>query len=356
MSKHQMFPSKKVLTWGLVAILLGLVLILGSLVIEEKAKPVSNIDLIGIKFLEHMGIALMTIGIVGIIVDFPDWQKYFQERIAETIIQRRYLDTLEKSELIDLQTNTLKAYFSLDEIDRKGSLLEFFHEKVHSYLGLPYREDVSCTLSINPTAGGTRYAVEDVVSYSCRKVGDYIQDQIRWTADRDEIESLDEFKILIKIPQNFFQSPEFKTKYPSMKAEVTFDMNKEEDQVLQKNPDGTGFTLPLLDFREIDDLYVKISVKYTIVAGRMLQWTMTHPSKHVTGVVHYPPDFKLHVDAYGITRAELEEHPTAKEEHPTPGLYTFSYKSWLLPYSGFAFAFRAPVESSAKMHPADDIV
>jgi hypothetical protein len=120
--------TKKVWTWGAGSISSGIILVLLALVMEDAGKASSNIALV-LKLMEHMGIALITIGIVGIIVDFPDWQKYFQARVAETIIHRNYLKTLSKPQLIDLQTDTLKAFFGLDDIDRAGSLLEFFHTK-----------------------------------------------------------------------------------------------------------------------------------------------------------------------------------------------------------------------------------
>lgn len=326
---------KKVWTWGAGSILSGTILVLITLLMEDAGKGNASVAL-GLKLMEHMDIALITIGIVGIIVDFPDWQKYFQARVAETIIHRNYLNTLSKPQLIDLQTDTLKAFFGLDDIDRAGSLLEFFHAKMNSYIGSPYRENVNATLSIVPDGKALTYAVDDIVSYTCRKVGDYIQDEVRWLADKDEIDKLDDFKVQIRVPQNFFQSPEFKTRYPSISmAETIFDMKDTSQQRLISAKDGHGYTLALSEFKEIDGLYVKISVRYTVPEGRMITWKMTHPSRNVAGVVRFPSDFKNHVEVFGFNREELNE------EHRT-GLYTFNYSSWLLPNSGFAFDFRGP--------------
>jgi hypothetical protein len=336
--------AKKVWTWGAGSILIGVILVLLALTMEEAGKGSSSIALM-LKLMEHMGIALITIGIVGIIVDFPDWQKYFQERVAETIIHRNYLKTLSRPQLIDLQTDTLKAFFGLDDIDRAGSLLDFFHAKINSHIGSPYRENVQATLSITPTAKGEAYIVDDVVSYTCRKVGEYIQDHVRWLAEKDEINALDEFKVQIRVPHNFFQSPEFKTRYPSISVvETIFDMKDNPQQRLTPAKDGHGYTLALPEFKEIDGLYVKISVRYTIPAGRMITWRMTHPSRSVTGVVRFPSDFAVHVEAFGFDREELNEEYRL-------GLYTFNYSSWLLPYSGFAFDFRrqeAAIQESGK--------
>jgi len=321
-----------------------MILVLLALIKEDAGKANSSVAL-ALKLMEHMGIALITIGIVGIIVDFPDWQKYFQARVAETIIHRNYLKTLSKPQLIDLQTDTLKAFFGLDDIDRAGSLLEFFHVKINSHIGSPYRENVHATLSIVPSDKESTYVVDDIVSYTCRKVGDYIQDQVRWSASKDEIDKLDDFKVQIRVPQNFFQSPEFKTRYPSISlAETIFDRNDASQKRLVPAKDGHGYTLDLSEFKEIDGLYVKISVRYNIPAGRMITWRMTHPSKNVTGVVRFPSDFNNHVEVFGFDREELNEEYRA-------GLYTFGYNSWLLPYSGFAFDFRGPekaVQESGK--------
>ncbi|HEX9942476.1 MAG TPA: hypothetical protein VGG03_10695 [Thermoanaerobaculia bacterium] len=346
--------TKKAWAWGAGSISTGVIFVLLALVMEDAPEGASSSELL-YKFMEHMGIALISIGILGIIVDFRSWQKYFQARMAETIIQRDYLKTLSKPQLIDLQTDTLKAFFRVDDIDRKGSLLEFFHDKVHNYIGSPYRENIQAVLSIVPTEDGTGYVVDDVVSYTCKKVGDYIQEEVRWLADADEILALDEFKVQIRVPQNFFQSPEFKTRYPSISMpETFFDMKDNSHQRLIPAEKGHGYTLALSEFKQIDDLYVKVSVRYTIAAGRMITWKMTHPSKNVTGAVRFPSDSSIHVEVFGFNREELNEELR-------PGLYTFNYGSWLLPYTGFAFDFRRleeAVQESGKavLARGDDLI
>jgi hypothetical protein len=330
--------TKKVWAWGAGSISTGVILVLLALVTEDLGKGNSTFLLL-LKLMEHMGLALISIGIVGIIVDFPDWQKYFQERVADTIIHRNYLNTLSKSQLIDLQTDTLKAFHGLDDIDRQGSLIEFFHTRINNHIGSPFRENVQAILSVVPTEDGTGYVVDDIVSYTCRKTGDYIQGQVQWSAAQDEIDKLDEFKVQIRVPQNFFQSPEFKTRYPSTAMDedtvLIFDSKDSAQNQLVPAKEGHGYTLPLSDFREVDGLSVKISVRYVVPAGRMITWRMTYPSRNVTGVVRFPPDFNVHVEVFGFGSEELNEEDKV-------GLYTFSYNSWLLPHSGFAFDFRRP--------------
>ena len=177
---------------------------------------------------------------------------------------------------------------------------------------------------------------------------------MRWLADKDEIDKLDNFTVQIRIPQNFFQSPEFRTRYPSISmVETVFDMKDPSPQRLVPAKDGHGYILALSEFKEIDGLHVKISVRYTIPAGRMITWRMTHPSRNLTGVVRFPADFKSHVEVFGFNREELNEEHRA-------GLYTFNYSSWLLPYSGFAFDFRGPEkaiqESGKTVMPGEDLV
>jgi hypothetical protein len=129
--------------WGMVTILFGIAIILAMILVEEMVKPSCNAAIITIKLTEHLGIAAIIFGLVGIIVDFPHWQKYFQERLAKTVIEREYLKTLNKPQLISLQTDTLKAFFEVDEIDREESFLDYFHAKIHGYIASPYREDTN---------------------------------------------------------------------------------------------------------------------------------------------------------------------------------------------------------------------
>jgi hypothetical protein len=323
---------RKIWSYGLASISAGIIIILVSLLIEESNHPTSHLPVVLLKLSEHLGIALISIGLVGIIVDFRDWQKYFQERIADTIIQREYLKTLDQSELISLQTNSLKAFFKVDDIDRKDSFLDFFHRKIQNSIGSPYREDINEILSITFSEDKKFYIIEETLSYRCRKVGDSIQDRVQWFTSREtDSDTIEDFQITVQIPQNFFQSSEFKARFPKISgAEKVFDMKDNKDGKLIPREEAMGYALSLDEYTEIDELIIKFHIKYNVSIGYPIAWRITQSSKNLTITVNYPMEFKIDVNIFGMEESEcVEVHRS--------GLYIFRYDSWLLANSGLVF-------------------
>ncbi|HWN09931.1 MAG TPA: hypothetical protein VNO50_11830 [Pyrinomonadaceae bacterium] len=330
---------KKPNTWGLAISLTGLMAVLLTVILDERLKPPGHITSITLGFFEHLGVALIILGLVGIIVDFDDWQKYFQERLAETIVKRDYLRTLDEPELLSLQTDTLKAFFQVDDIDRKGSFLEYFHTRIRDFIGSPYREDAYAIMSITHTDSRDLLQVEDSITYKCRKVGDFIQDDIMWFNEPGEVKEVLDFKVVVQIPKNFFQSPEFKTRYPqATEHPIVFERN---DERLEAADEGIGFKLSLNDYKDIDGLKVKIYAKYIFEKNRFLVWKMTHPSNRLMMTFTYPADLDFSIESFGIASNDLEQE--SKD-----GFHSLKYDSWLLPDNGFIFQFRdrdtAPVK------------
>lgn len=332
---------KKTWSYGLFIILIGILIILVALYIEESKKPSSESAIVTLKLLMHIGIAFISIGLIGIIVDFRDWQEYFQKQIANTIIQRSYLNSLNQTQLIDLQIDTLKAYFKLEDIDREGRFLEFFQRKIRGYIAEPYREDTTGIVSI-ADLDERSYMVEETFTYKCRKLGDYIQDTVRWGYENaDEIDRIESFKVTVRIPQNFFQSPDFQAKYPLISSpEIEYDRNN-NNKYLQAWTKGIGYTLSLMQYKEIDGLFIKIQVRFVIPIHRMLSWYMAHPTKNLKATISYPPDRKIQVITFGLDTNELDEEDR-------PGLYALTYGSWVLPVNGMAFSVSEIREKPSK--------
>jgi hypothetical protein len=352
--KKANFTEKRVWAYGIISILAGIVLILTGLYIEKVMNPTSHPAVICIKLLEHLGIALISIGLVGIIVDFRDWQKYFQKQIAKTIIQRNYLETLSDSQLIDLQTDTLKAFFRTKDIEREGNFLDFFHSRIHNYIGSPYRENVTGDLIIRYSDDNQSFIVDEIFSYTCRKVGEFIQDTVRWGYENaEEIDKIDSFKVTLRIPDNFFQSPEFKTQYPRVDTPLKeFNPNGADDN-LTKWEKGLGYTLSLREYKRIDRLYVTVSVRFIMPTNRILSWYMTHPSKILNATINYPPQLGIQLIAFGLDGNET--HIERRDGH-----CTLRYTSWVLPTNGIAFYISeskigaSPIEQTkdSAMNPA----
>jgi hypothetical protein len=314
--------------------------------------------IIGLKILDHLGLAFISLGTIGVFLESRDWSDYFQRKIAKTITQKDYLKTLGKEELVTLQGNTLKAYFELDDVDREGSLLDYCQKQIHGFLGEPYREDTTAFYQVNHLRGENAYLIEETISYTCRAIKNCIQDEVRWTTEAGEIIKLNEFTIRLEIPENIFKAHGFTDKHPQLKERVVvFDMkdvSEEEKKVTgmfrklsallsgdkkgeepprlesYEGEGGTGYILKLKAYQDIDKLRISIKIQYTAPFGRSLTWSMTHPSKKVTGIICFPPNTTFSLDTFGVKPTDLHRERRALS-------FTLKYDSWLLPRSGFTF-------------------
>ena len=325
--------------------LVGIILVLSTLIAEEihlsEAAAVYIRDpalmrriltVVG-KLVEHLGVALIILGLVSVITDFDEWRKYFQERLAETIVKRDYLETLEEDQLLSLQTDTLKAFFNVEDIDRKGSFLEYFHEKIRDYIGSPYREDTNITTNVTfADAKKDTLVIEETTSYECRKVGKFIQEHIQWFYGFEDVKEVNNYEVRIEIPKKVFESPEFKSRYPNQSENpIIFLMDNTKLEKLDKDK-KFGFKLSVKDYNEINGLKITIDTKYVIEKSMHLAWKMTQPSKRVLFIFTFPEELEISSTTFGIAKEDFEV------QHKK-GFYSINYDSWMLPYSGVAFQF-----------------
>lgn len=321
----------KSVRYGLVLVLLGLLVIFVDLWIDERSTVHAHYELLGLKLVDEVGIALLVLGSVAILLEFRDWTDYFQKRIERIIVEQDYLKKMDNAQLIALQTNTLKAFFRTNDIDHKDSFLHFFHSRIHGYIGSPYREDVRDLINISYSAGGKdRLEVEETISYRCRKVGDKIQDQVKWletgAAQVKQMQLLDH-DVEIQVPHETF--PKFKEHHPNIEQRSIFK-NTDNPNRLQLRSPGIGFELSLQEYEGVDDLHVKAHIHYTVPTNLPFIWTMSHPTKGITGTITYPVDQDLITNVFGMTEDQVNRVDK-------PGLYQVDYDSWLLPDTGFSF-------------------
>lgn len=321
--------NKRIFKLGGVFILIGGILILFSqyIIVVHNIPSSDKLSYYFFKSLLELGFSFISMGIIGIILAFPDWQKYFQERLAEIIIERNYLDTLDESELIRLQTSTLKALFKAD-IDKEGSFLNYFHSRIQDFIGSPFRENILATLHVEISDNADRLNMSDTVSYICKKVGEQIQEKIKWSST--EFLEMQDFKIKIKCPPNYKDTCKNKCEYSNTQCcqEILFPKEK-----LTTSIPGE-YALDLKQFRHIDGLNVTVETKYVVLKNRHQTWQMAHPTKRFTFTIGYPKTLQIDVDPFGIAK-EDELHIINK-----PGLYIMKYDSWALPNSGLAYTFR----------------
>ena len=165
--------------WTSITILSGIAIVLLALWWNTPTGSLSGLFHLLNKFLENLGVSLLILGIIGILLEFRDWKEYFRERLSEIIVKKDYLKKLDQGELVRLQTDTLKAFFKTDDIDREGSFLNFFHNKIQGYIGSPYRQNYYDSIVIEEYKEDDKYwKVTEVSTYTCRQVGGTIQDSV----------------------------------------------------------------------------------------------------------------------------------------------------------------------------------
>lgn len=331
--------KKKLIFWGISLSLAGLVVIFITIIIEQylsdygasQGKQISFLAMAFLKLFENLGGALIILGLVSIITDFNEWREYFQKRLAETVVRRDYLKTLDDRALIDLQTDTLKAFFKADDIDRKGSFLEYFYEKIRDYIGSPYREDSNVTMDVKFTGSEDTLLIDETITYKCKKVGKYIQDDIQWFYGENDVIDVSDYYLEVEIPKNIYQSEDFKSRYPEITEQKT--SFKSKDKVMKKIDSKYGFEFSLKKYKEIDGLKIKIKAKYIIDKHTYLTWRWTRPCNRIKIVIIYPKELKIWTEIFGIDNDELDEQKEDK-------YYSLTYDSWMLPFSGFTFQLR----------------
>jgi hypothetical protein len=299
--------------------------------------------ILGLKLIDEIGIALFLLGAVVIMLEFPDWKKYFQKQIEHIIVEQAYLKKMSSEDLIRLQTNALIAFFKTDDIDRNESFLHFFQSRIHKYIGDPYREDVRELISLTYVPGRTdQVSVEETMSYRCRKVGDKIQDEVRWiekgVAQMQQI-SLGSYDLEILVaPETFTE--EFKKDHQKVKEARTVFKSTDEANPLSYTGLGKGFRRSLEDYKGVDGLHVKTHVCYTMPTNMPFTWTMANPTKGITGTITYPPDLELVTNMFGVTEEEVNRVDKI-------GVCQIDYDSWLLTDTGFSFQLMPKAVSSA---------
>jgi hypothetical protein len=297
------------------------------------------------KVAEHLGMAALSVGSIGLILELRGLEGYFQKRIAKAITQKDYLRTLHKDELASLQVNTLMAFFDLDDLDAEDSLLRHCHDHIHNFIRDPYREDAKAAYDLKYSPNERSMIIDEIISFTCRMVAGSIQEEVRWFTEKGEIGRLLEFSITLVAPG---EPGRFKDTHPNLSKKMTFDKddpknppragggNISDASLGLKAVNGTGrlgYKLSLSQYKEVDKLFVELHVRYQAPIGRSITWQMSHPSKGVSATVTYEPQWlDFYWEAFGMSHDEV----TAGGG---PGHHTLSYSSWLLPHTGFAFHF-----------------
>lgn len=292
--------------------------------------------------MKDLSIAMVSLGIIGILINLPDWKKYFQRSLAEVVMHQSYLNTLDKEELIGIQKSTLKAFFENEKIDRRGSLLEYCQVKLQKYIGEPYRENVRRHIKLDKADGDGYLHEKSLTYYECRKAKSHIQHMIPWSNKLSEMnEEVNSIGLYIKCPIGLRKTCPVK---PSCKFEKEncgkwnlyeqWETEKIQKAIMQdpKEPGDKSIELvcDLKFYKAIDKLSVKIETDAMLSQESFFVWRMAVPSMGCYLAVSYPIEFRLLHSLFGADDSELE---IVNED----GFFAASCKSWLLPKSGLAF-------------------
>lgn len=345
-SKHSGLTSNITSAYAVLLMVTGIAVALGALTWEEAAPRVPHYLELARKLLDHLAVALFSIGLVAIIIEFRDWQEYFQKRIAETILQRAYLRTLGHDQLIALQTDTMKAFFAVDDLDRKDSFLEFSQKRLQAYIGSPFREDVDFQIAVSdPEDKSDYWQIDEVSSYRLRAVGGNIQDHAIWMTEPHPFAICGHVTFTVTRPhdradgaeksQEIFQSEDV----PNAGALTQHTINQ-----------WSGYRLNLEQYRKVDGLAVKIHAQYQLLKGTPLPITLAHVTRRFALTLKYPEKCRAIVNFFGF----YPDHGIPEENDFNPGLYTHRFDSWLLPSSGISVdlvtgtpaSTRSPLKSS----------
>jgi hypothetical protein len=315
--KHLLRNLKTPLITGLFFVLIGIAVWHFSFL--QKQFFINNQKLL--EFLSH---ALICVGCVAIILEIPDWRRYFGDRIKDIVMNHSYLNSLNDEQLALLQANLLQSKFKNSEIVRDGSFLDFMQINIQSHSNTSYRENVISKSDISETANGFLFREE--LSYIIKTMGDDSIKEIEWTWADNELKDKS-FQVITKCPTNKFNSKNCKCKNKDkcIDGSQILTANKE------KHDNGEiGYKLKLDEFIEVtDDILIKLKLEYIIEKNRLFFWSMIVPSKCVNLYISFPNDYKVDSFVGGLNKSDFLEEKNANS-------YSFTRTGWMLPRAGIA--------------------
>ena len=318
--------NKTVIVTSILTSFLGIICVLVKLYFTSKTKETANPNLLW-SLTELVGLTLFTSGVFTIILQTNDWTNYFEDRLTELVMNQNYLNSLNEDQLQELQIKTIKAFYKNDTLDKEGSFLNYFQENLSNFIKEPYRDSVKseiCVEGISPDG----FWIYDHLTYRCRKVGNSIQDSVKWITEGDEYSDLKELKIWIENKNT--KSELLSVKKIDTEYEVQ-EYPKKSKKCSLKELLGKKFTLSLKNHNE-DNLLVTIESRYKIKAGNFSTWVMAHPTRGFYLTIRYPETLKLYFQTMLL-------HPESVLRNEQNGFFSMQYDEWLLPNSGVVYSF-----------------
>lgn len=324
---------KKIFITVVVLIVLGLATTLGTTALEkylhgteESATQLAWYWATLLKILDHVALGFFSVAILGFVVELRHMHEYFQKLIEQTIVKKEFIKDLVPAEQERMQKQSLEAYFGIDELGEGGDFYDFYVNKIRSQIGGPFRRATTFETVVAPADDST-WRVTDTISYGCMKRGKSIQPEVLWTAEQDEIKKVTDFSITATKPDNTFH-----TYIPGQSALLKRYEGRD------KRTGGHGYTLSLTEYAACDGLRIRVDVGYLVSRDRPFSWSMPYLSDGFSGDIHFPAEFDIFVDLFGLDENALPKN--LKTDERGFNVYSIRQKGWLLPDDGFGYYFR----------------
>lgn len=290
-------------------------------------------------FITGLSYTIIALGIISSMIDLPDWKNYFGERLKEIVLDRKYLENLNDSELIGVQREILKSRYKEYDIDKDGSFLNFMQESIEKLINSPYREHVASSCHISEHEPGILYYKEKM-SYTLKSVGkDTLKsggknriENVIWTWRKDEIIEAKKFKCTLKCPK-YNEDWTNCTCPEDKRCENGFReiLNAESKQIAK---DEVGYVIDIKDYMEpVDGVQVFVELEFLMSENRLYSWTMAYPSKDINISLIYPSNYD--VDRF-IGGLDESQYYISTDFHENT-IY-FVREGWMLPTSGITFS------------------
>lgn len=275
-----------------------------------------------IKFLDHLAVAFLSIGAIGIILEIPHLHDYFYGLFVDALTDPKYIQDRKKDDgwLKSQQMKLMAGLFGKNEeiaklfladMEKPGSFFHYYYDQLQDFIGAPYRADYVGITTITPAANG--FDVKEELSYQCCRLGKDIQEEAGWTAYADELIDMLSLRIEIMLPN-------------ATQPDEIIDLEPEK---LKPHPQW-GHMASLKKYEGMDGLKIRIQLHYTVASDRAFATDMHSISKNLNWAINYPRNMKIHLDRFVFDRS-IEADKTIV------GQCTFKYPQWVLPGHGFAF-------------------
>lgn len=312
---------------GILFILVGLCM---SIYFYKRSIVVGDLDFTTVcDFAFNLGTTLIGLGVITIVIDMPDWRKYFGDRVKEIVVDRKYINSLNENELTQLQVDIYKSLYKNTDIEKEDSFLQYMQNNIQGLISSPYREHVSSSCVISD-CDDEMFLYKEKLSYTLRTMGrDQIND-IVWLWTKNEIRGEASFIMTLKCPD--FGNCSNKNcigKSKCLDGKYTINLKQ------QVFGNEVGFKDKIANHVNlVDKLQVFLELEYKMKKNKLYTWKMANPTKDISINIIIPSTYEVDYFVGG-----LYEHEYIYRHNEDDNSIYFIRDGWMLPSDGLSFLF-----------------